>query len=41
MTEEYKVQMLERMIAQGQGKVSGYASKWDYEVGDWKKNVKK
>jgi hypothetical protein len=29
------------MIAEGQGKATGVSSQWDYEVGDWKKNVKK
>jgi hypothetical protein len=33
--------MLERMIAQGQGRVFGVASKWDYEKGDWKWNTNK
>jgi hypothetical protein len=28
--------MAERMIAEGQGKVYGISSNWDYEKGDWK-----
>lgn len=31
--------MLERMIAEGLGKVHGIANDWDYEKGDWKKNT--
>jgi hypothetical protein len=29
------------MIAEGQGKVEGVSSKWDYEKGDWKWNTGK
>ena len=28
------------MIAEGQGRVQGVSSNWDYEAGDWKWNVK-
>jgi hypothetical protein len=28
--------MVERMIAEGQGKIYGVSSQWDYEKGDWK-----
>lgn len=38
---EHQHRMLERMIAQGVGKVHGVSSEWDYEVGDWKKNTGK
>jgi cytochrome c oxidase subunit 4 len=33
---EHQNRMLERMIAQGQGKVHGVSAGWDYEKGDWK-----
>lgn len=29
--------MLERMIAEGKGRVFGVSRDWDYEKGDWKK----
>jgi len=34
---EHQARMAERMIAEGQGKVYGISSKWDYETGAWKK----
>lgn len=33
---EHQDRMLEKMIAQGQGKIHGVSSGWDYEKGDWK-----
>lgn len=30
--------MLERMLAEGKGRIHGYSSEWDYEKGDWKKS---
>jgi hypothetical protein len=36
-SNEHQYRMLERMIAEGQGKISGVASEWDYEKGDWKR----
>jgi hypothetical protein len=33
--------MLERMIAEGVGKVHGVSSNWDYEKGEWKWNTGK
>lgn len=41
MNEEHQVRMLERMIAEGHGRVNGPAANWDYEKGDWKWNVSK
>jgi len=35
---EHQARMLERMIAEGVGRVEGVSSKWDYETGTWKKN---
>ena len=37
-SHEHQARMLERMIAEGQGRVHGVSAKWDYEKGDWKKN---
>lgn len=34
---EHQTRMLERILAQGQGRVHGVSSEWDYEKGDWKK----
>jgi len=34
---EHQTRVLERMLAQGVGRVHGVASEWDYEKGDWKK----
>ena len=39
-TLEHQYGMLERMIAEGQGRVHGVSSEWDYEKGDWKANTK-
>ncbi|RNA21408.1 cytochrome c oxidase subunit 4 isoform mitochondrial-like [Brachionus plicatilis] len=36
-SNEHQARMLERMIAQGVGRVHGVSSKWDYETGTWKK----
>lgn len=36
-SNEHQARMLERMIAQGVGRVQGVSSKWDYEKGTWKK----
>jgi hypothetical protein len=36
-SNEHQYRMLERMIAEGQGKILGAASEWDYEKGDWKR----
>jgi cytochrome c oxidase subunit 4 len=36
-SDEHKRAMVERMVAQGQGSITGMASKWDYEKGEWKK----
>ena len=36
---EHQNRMLERMIAEGVGRVHGVSSEWDYEKGDWKKNT--
>lgn len=40
-SHEHQARMLERMIAEGQGKITGVSAEWDYEKGDWKKNTKK
>jgi hypothetical protein len=40
MNLEHQTRIMERMIAEGQGRVQGLASNWDYEAGDWKWNVK-
>jgi len=34
---EHQARMAERMIAEGQGKIYGISSHWDYEKGEWKK----
>jgi len=33
---EHQARVAERMIAEGQGKIYGISSKWDYEKGQWK-----
>ena len=36
LSEEHKKDMIERMVAQGQGPITGVSSKWDFEKNQWK-----
>ena len=36
ITREHQIKMLERMVREGNGPITGPASKWDYENNRWK-----